>query len=172
MAFSIRKATSDDAEPVGRLLAEVFAATYGPAIPADILEPYLAREFAPATLARDLARPGACHLLAEAAGAVAAVARLEPQPPPDGCHLPDSGELVKLYVGAGYQGRGVGAYLLAHALDQARELGWRAIWLAVWKRNPRAVAFYRRHGFGAIGRVSVFVDWVEFDDLVMSRGLE
>jgi ribosomal protein S18 acetylase RimI-like enzyme len=37
------------------------------------------------------------------------------------------------------------------ARDAARELGGRHLWLGVWERNPRAIAFYRRAGFTDVG---------------------
>jgi GNAT superfamily N-acetyltransferase len=172
MTITIREATAGDAEPAARLLREVFAATYGAAIPPEVLGPYLARRFDVAAVACELARPGAGALLAAAGGALAGVALLGPQPPPAGCAPPAAGELDKLYIGAAHRGHGLGAALLAESLGWARAAGWCAIWLAVWRHNPRAVAFYRRHGFAATGRMSIFVDQVEFDDLVMSRGLD
>lgn len=172
MTITIREATTGDAEPAARLLRAVFATTYGAAIPPGVLGPYLARRFDVAAVAGDLARPGASALLAESRGALAGLALLGPQPPPAGCAPPAAGELDKLYVGAAHRGQGVGAHLLAESLEWARSAGWRAIWLAVWRHNPRAVAFYQRHGFAATGRITIFVDQVEFDDLVMSRGLD
>jgi ribosomal protein S18 acetylase RimI-like enzyme len=33
----------------------------------------------------------------------------------------------------------------------ARDLGGRRLWLGVWERNPRAIAFYRKSGFSDAG---------------------
>ena len=41
--------------------------------------------------------------------------------------------------------------LMQRALAAARELGGRYAWLGVWERNSRAMAFYRKSGFDAIG---------------------
>ena len=40
---------------------------------------------------------------------------------------------------------------MQRALDAARELGGQHVWLGVWERNARAMAFYRKAGFGEIG---------------------
>lgn len=51
-------------------------------------------------------------------------------------------ELCKLFVEPVLQSQGVGAALLAHAVDA---LGVRHLWAL--EKNARAIAFYQRHGF-------------------------
>ncbi len=51
-------------------------------------------------------------------------------------------ELCKLFVEPVLQSRGIGAALLAHAVDA---LGVRHLWAL--EKNTRAIAFYQRHGF-------------------------
>jgi ribosomal protein S18 acetylase RimI-like enzyme len=41
---------------------------------------------------------------------------------------------------------------MAAAQEAGRELGGRTLWLAVWERNPRAIAFYEKFGFRDVGR--------------------
>ena len=168
----IRPADRADAPGVARVLREVFAETYGAAIPAEILANYLAREFADDVVATDLAQPAAIDLVAQVGGSIAGVCRLAANPPPIEVAGRAVIELTKLYIGAAFRGRGLGEQLLAAAILAARERGRRAIWLAVWEQNRRALAFYRRHSFRNAGRMSIFVDGIEFHDLVMLRGLD
>jgi ribosomal protein S18 acetylase RimI-like enzyme len=42
--------------------------------------------------------------------------------------------------------------LMAGVIQRARRRGATSLWLGVWERNARAQAFYRRHGFGKVGR--------------------
>lgn len=51
-------------------------------------------------------------------------------------------ELCKLFVEPVLQGQGIGAALLAHAVDA---LGANCLWAL--EKNTRAIAFYQRHGF-------------------------
>lgn len=51
-------------------------------------------------------------------------------------------ELMKLFTEPVLQGQGIGARLLSFALD---ELGVSQLWAL--EKNPRAIAFYQRHGF-------------------------
>jgi ribosomal protein S18 acetylase RimI-like enzyme len=61
--------------------------------------------------------------------------------------------------------------LLAETLDAARQRGWRTLWLCAWQHNPRAIAFYRKHGFVQVGHTEVLVEDVVFHDFIMSRRL-
>jgi GNAT superfamily N-acetyltransferase len=172
MNIHIREATAADAEPIAGLLREVFAETYGPALPDEVLQPYLAREFAIARVAHAITRPRALHLSAEINGTLAGASWLAERPAPPELALAGAAELEKLYVGARWRGQGVANRLLARSIELAREQGWRALWLAVWKRNPRAIAFYRQQGFAPASHMSIFVGHIEFHDLVMLRGLD
>ena len=51
-------------------------------------------------------------------------------------------ELCKLFVEPVLQSRGIGAALLAHAVNT---MGVRHLWAL--EKNTRAIAFYQRHGF-------------------------
>ena len=41
--------------------------------------------------------------------------------------------------------------LMHAAREAAQELGGLHIWLGVWERNPRAIAFYLKSGFVQVG---------------------
>ncbi|MFL4476268.1 GNAT family N-acetyltransferase [Paeniglutamicibacter sp. MACA_103] len=73
-------------------------------------------------------------------------------------------ELQLLYVLAGDHGTGLGARLLEAVL------GDRAAVLWVLERNPRAHAFYAKHGFVADGRVEALADdWSGLNEIRMVR---
>jgi ribosomal protein S18 acetylase RimI-like enzyme len=52
------------------------------------------------------------------------------------------------------------------ACEAALELGGQHLWLGVWERNPRAIAFYLKSGFEKVGSHDFVVggdtqtDWV------------
>lgn len=73
----------------------------------------------------------------------------------DGEHAPtpvDALYVMSLAVLPGARDRGIGARLLAGAVEEARETGLRAVALDVAAENRRAIAFYRRHGFVEVDR--------------------
>ena len=52
---------------------------------------------------------------------------------------------------------GVAGRLMLAVHGAARELGGRHLWLGVWERNPRAIAFYAKSGFVHAGSHDFFV---------------
>jgi len=52
---------------------------------------------------------------------------------------------------ADWHGHGVAQELMTASIAEARRRRADAIWLGVWERNPRALAFYRRCGFVEVG---------------------
>ncbi|MBW8773052.1 MAG: ribosomal protein S18-alanine N-acetyltransferase [Gemmatimonadetes bacterium] len=61
-------------------------------------------------------------------------------------------ELLNLAVAPELRRSGVGARLLAAALDWARDRGARETFLEVRESNGAAIALYEREGFRAVGR--------------------
>ena len=167
----IRPALTTDADVVACILQRIFTQTYAAAIPPDTLRRYLTQEFSPATLALKLAAPYALNLIAEVNGEVIAFSRVEPQPLPHQPAQASTAELTKLYVDADFHGRGIAAQVLARTVAAAQERGWRTLWLCVWEHNPRAIAFYRKHGFAEVGHTEVHVEDIVFHDLVMTKEL-
>jgi ribosomal protein S18 acetylase RimI-like enzyme len=81
-------------------------------------------------------------------------------------------KLDKLYVDPQRQRSGTGGRLIKEVERHAHGAGCRALILAVNKRNERAIAAYRRHGF--VVRDSVCVDIGHgflMDDFIMSKSL-
>ena len=82
----------------------------------------------------------------------------------------DELKLHKLYVHPDYQRLGLGGSLLKRAEQVARKRGFSTIILAVNKKNTRAVAAYRKHGYTI--RESVVADiggGFVMDDYVMAK---
>ena len=158
-----------DADILSAFLCKVFARTYGNALPAETLATHLAHDLSPAATVAMLASGASYAILAEADGGLlgSAVLTISPAPPGGLATI----ELAKLYVDPRKHGHGVAALLLDAALARARTLGYERIWLCVWECNPRALAFYRKHGFVAVGRAQVRVGEVVFEDFVMERSL-
>jgi ribosomal-protein-alanine N-acetyltransferase len=63
----------------------------------------------------------------------------------------DEGHLLNIGICQHYQGRGYGARMLRHAMENARENGASKLFLEVRPSNERAVALYRHFGFRQIG---------------------
>lgn len=81
-------------------------------------------------------------------------------------------KLDKLYIHPDVQRRGVGGQLIGHVAARGRQLGFPAVILQVNKRNEKAIAAYRKHGFTV--RESAVTDiggGFVMDDFVMEKQL-
>ena len=58
-------------------------------------------------------------------------------------HLCEDGELDDLYVLPGFQNKGIGSEILRKAINDSQE----PLYLYVFSRNEKAIAFYKRFGF-------------------------
>jgi putative acetyltransferase len=56
-------------------------------------------------------------------------------------------ELRKMYLHSGYRGRGLGRYLLNHALEKARGKGFHRVYLETATVLKEAIGLYRSAGF-------------------------
>jgi ribosomal protein S18 acetylase RimI-like enzyme len=91
--------------------------------------------------------------------------------PPDGVAGSRPFEIVRFYVDATCQGKGVGAALMEACFQDAKERGADVIWLQVWKEAPWAVGFYQRMRFSVVGSAHFYFGEQIGDDHVMSRAL-
>jgi ribosomal protein S18 acetylase RimI-like enzyme len=80
-------------------------------------------------------------------------------------------QLWQLYVEPAFHGRGVAAQLMAAVLEQARRDRQDSVWLGVAPANARAVQFYRKHGFTALGLHEVGAAGHAHQDLLMARAI-
>lgn len=63
----------------------------------------------------------------------------------------DQGELANLALTTGRRGAGLGAHLLRHVLDLARDRGIEKLFLEVRASNRHAIDLYHRFGFEDVG---------------------
>jgi GNAT superfamily N-acetyltransferase len=112
---------------------------------------YLAQSFGPEIQACELADPLSRFLIAERGAHVAGFAKLNFGPAPTAVAGRQPMEISRIYARKPWIGQGVGAALMQACLDEAARQGCDVVWLSVWQRNPRAIAFYQRWGFAQAG---------------------
>ena len=172
-AFAIRRCATTDAAAVASLGARLFAETYGPTHPEPELSRYLARSFSVEGVREAISDGGVSMLVAEdSSGVPIAYAYLRAtSEPPTGVDGENAFEIVRFYVDAACQGRGVGAALMDACLREAIERGAGVVWLQVWKEAPWAIGFYHRMGFSVVGSAPFYFGDRIGDDHIMARPL-
>jgi diamine N-acetyltransferase len=90
----------------------------------------------------------------------------------DGVVATRPAEVQRIYVDPAWHGHGVGNALMHTCVEHAKLWHCDVIWLGVWERNPRAIAFYEKVGFRVVGRQSFQLGSDLQQDLVMARPLD
>ena len=169
---TIRCATVRDAPVLAEFAARLFEDTFGPDNdPAD-MRAYLAGAFSTERQAAELADSSRVAFIAENdEGEPIGYALLRRGSRTEGVVSERPAEIQRIYAVRGWHGRGLGSTLMAACVEQARAWGCDVLWLAVWERNPRAIAFYEKSGFSKVGRTTFKLgNDMQFDD-VMARSL-
>jgi diamine N-acetyltransferase len=149
--FTIRIAASTDAERLSELAVRTFRDTYAEHNRPENMAQYLAAHFSPRLQAVELADPRMATVVAEAGPQLIGYAQLRPGTPPDCVPGTDRLELSRIYVDRPWHGRGVAQALMTATVREATARGARTLWLGVWERNSRGIAFYRKCGFADVG---------------------
>ena len=151
LQLSFRKATLADAAALAEFGRRTFADAYRSVMEPELMARVLREQFGPSRQAAEIAEPTAAWIVAEMRGSVAGYAYLRSGRAPEVGAPVEPVELARFYVENIWHGRGVARPLMDAAVRAARDMGGGTLWLAVWQRNPRAIAFYRKYGFQTVG---------------------
>lgn len=167
----IRVATLDDA----CLLSELGCRTFRDAFAVDNSESdmtvYLADAFGVEVQMRELTDPSSIFLIAYVEGTAVGYSRLRLGSAPDCVDGARPVEIVRLYADSAWIGRGVGPALMIACLGEAKARECDVVWLDVWNRNARAIAFYSKWGFQTVGEADFVLGNDVQHDLLMVRAV-
>ncbi|HUF27044.1 MAG TPA: GNAT family N-acetyltransferase [Gemmatimonadaceae bacterium] len=176
-AIRLRRGTASDAGVLSGFAARVFREAFAAGNdPAD-LETYMAEAFTVDRQRSELEDAHGTIILAEEraaggegdGGVLVGYAHLVPGDIPTAARGVKALELKRCYVARPWQGRGVADALMGEVLRVALERAVELLWLGVWERNHRAIAFYRRHGFTLVGEHTFLLGRDAQTDHIMSR---
>jgi diamine N-acetyltransferase len=165
----IRPARVPDAPWLADLAERTFRETYTTSNTPEDMERYVAEHFAPELQAAELSDPRFLTLVVEVDGRPAAYAQLGHGPAPNEVTGGEPMEIVRFYVDRPWHGQGLAQELMRVAAEHAQAAGARTLWLGVWERNPRAIAFYRKCGFTEVGTHTFVLGSDHQRDLVLER---
>lgn len=152
--IQVRIASSADNILLAELGGRTFSETFAPDNAPEDMALYLAASFSPEKQAAELTDSKTTFLIAGIASAQVGYARLRLGLPPYSMTGTKPIEIVRLYAATPWIGLGVGAALMTSCLEIARSKGCDTIWLDVWERNSRAIAFYQKWSFEIVGTQS------------------
>lgn len=147
-----RPATPEDAPALSDLGRFSFVDAFGHLYSADNLNRFLEQAYSQTAVEAELANPERLFRIAEQDGRMIGFCKIGFDVTLD--HDSQGRrvmELKQLYLRGAETGSGIGAAMMAWALDEARARGFDDVILSVWSQNHGAQRFYARHGFEKIG---------------------
>ena len=172
MSVTVRPAGPADAAWLAALAERTFRETYTVHNTPENMERYVAGHFGQAIQAAELQNPAMTIIVAEVDGRPAGYAQLLRSAPPPAVTTPAPLEVLRFYVDRPWHGQGVAQALMAATVEAARTAGARTLWLGVWERNERAIAFYRKSGFAEVGTQTFVLGTDHQRDFVLAHPLD
>ena len=167
----IGRATRHDIPVLCDLGARTFRETYYPISDPTEVDEYADTHFTPADIAGWLAPRDAITLVARVDDVPIGYAHVLREVVPACVADREAVKLSRIYLLASAHGQGHGKALFEAALAAAVELGARSVFLGVYDRNVKAIAFYEAHGFATVGTHEFEFGGMVFHDPVMARVL-
>lgn len=166
---TLLQASEDDVTRLQTIGRQTFLETFGSDNTAENMERYLSESFSEERVRTELATPGAAFHIAEIDQRLVGYLKVNSgaaQTEPMG----DSAmEIERIYVLKEFHGQRVGQVLFEKAMTLAAEMNAEQVWLGVWEKNPRAIAFYRKNGFKEFGKHLFKLGDDEQTDILMRR---
>lgn len=149
--MDIRYATTADAAMLSALGARTFFDTFAKDNTPENMTAYLKASFSPDIQLRELSSTENIYLIAEVENVPVGFAQLVMDSREELLKGARTMEIRRIYTAQDYIGKGVGKELMSTSIQEARQRDRDSIWLGVWEKNPRAIAFYKKWGFQEVG---------------------
>jgi ribosomal protein S18 acetylase RimI-like enzyme len=166
MKIEISAVNIADVGAIAALARLVWQEAYPGIISQEQIDFMLEQRYNAPRLREELGRPGVCWEHITVDGQLAGFA----------CSLfgatPGEAKLDKLYIAPARQRLGLGGRLIQQVIERALAKGCDRLILAVNKRNERAIAAYRKHGFTVREAVRADIgNGFVMDDFIMAKSL-
>jgi ribosomal protein S18 acetylase RimI-like enzyme len=169
---TLRRARAGDAAALAAFATQAFIDTYAAHNTEKDLRAYLAEAYGAPQQTRELTDPQMITVLAEGPRGIIGYAQLRRKDVPPCVTHERPVEIYRFYVDRTAHGTGVAARLMTEAFASARDLGGKHVWLGVWERNARALAFYRKQGFADVGTQDFLLGGDRQTDRVLVKVLD
>jgi diamine N-acetyltransferase len=148
---SIITANALHADKLTALSVRTFVSAFGAQNTAENLELYLQNAMTEEKLYQELTDPDNIFFITVNEDTYVGYAKMRKHAAPPELVAHNPIEIERLYVHPEHQNNKIGAALIRQCVSYARTTGHDCMWLGVWEHNPRAIAFYERHGFEHFG---------------------
>ncbi|RPA60886.1 GNAT family N-acetyltransferase [Aerococcus agrisoli] len=147
--MTLEQVTLADLDALRAISIETFTDTFGSYNTPEDLAVYLETSYDPAKLKEEIQTEDSYFYFVKDAtsGEVLAYLKLNLNDAQTEAFEEASLEIERIYVRPAFKRRGIGQFLMTHAIETAKSMGLTHIWLGVWEHNENAQKFYAKNGF-------------------------
>ncbi len=165
----ISRAQVGDANELALLAEETFRETFAALNTREDMDLHCRTYFGEALQSAEIRNPDLVTLLARDTVGLIGFAQLRFGHVPPCIRGANPGEVQRLYVATRWHGKGAAQALMHACIEILRERHSDQMWLGVWERNPKAIAFYRKLGFIEVGDHQFLLGRDPQRDIIMAR---
>lgn len=169
--LEIIEATAEHCHEISLLAQETFTETFGPLFPPDVLQRYLMATFHPDKLKSSLSKPDNQFFLAYDGREPVGYAKLKANSRNQAIQASNQMQLQKIYFLSKCHGKQFGAAMMDVCLKYFRQCAPVTVWLDVLETNAKAIRFYQKFGFEAVGKDHFNFETANFRFDIMSLEL-
>jgi ribosomal protein S18 acetylase RimI-like enzyme len=146
-ATDIKKVTVNELYQLQKISRQTFFETYSAVNTEENMKMYLEERFSIEKLTDELHNPESEFYFAEFNNKVIGYLKLNFGQAQTEVKNTKALEIERIYVLKEFQGKKVGQVLYEKAMQIAIQKNAPYVWLGVWEENPKAINFYKKHGF-------------------------
>ncbi|MEM6631692.1 MAG: GNAT family N-acetyltransferase [Bacteroidota bacterium] len=171
MAVDIQPVSSEHISSLSRLARESFHQAFADDNDPKHFQEYLDKAFSLAQMKTEFKDPHSFFFMAWEGNLPVGYIKLVKGKYPIAFPMEQAIELQRIYLLSAHQGKKIGKRLMEKALEVARTLQAKVIWLGVWEHNPKAIQFYKHLGFEEFGTHDFPMGPEIQTDLLMKKSL-
>lgn len=147
----IQTATADDASLIATISRETFYDSFAEKNTVANMQLFLDTQFTEEKLMAEVLDPLNVFFIAFVDDVPLGYCKMSPGTHTQNPTTDPSIEICRFYARKNSIGKGIGKALMLHALSYAKDHDYKKVWLGVWEKNERAIAFYQFFGFSKFG---------------------
>jgi ribosomal protein S18 acetylase RimI-like enzyme len=167
----IRKVSIDELESLQQISRTTFAETFSVHNSEENMRNYLQDNLSLEKLGEEMMNQASSFYFAEMEGDLIGYLKLNIGSAQNEWKEDEGLEIERIYVLKEYHGQKIGQLLFEKAISIARSMEMKYVWLGVWEKNERAIAFYIKNGFTTVDHHFFKLGDDIQRDLLMKRSL-
>ena len=146
-SYQIKKVSTDELEELRKLSVETFSDTFTEQNNEIQMKAYLEKAFNTDQLRSELSNPESFFFFVKEEDKILGYLKLNTKTAQTDQVLDSSLEIERIYLTQEAQSKGIGKLLMDFSISEAKRRNLLCLWLGVWEKNEKAIAFYKSYGF-------------------------